>query len=157
MINTNLNWWWFAPEPPMLVEVDRGWWRRLDLQESVRHIWCYKTMCQANSKKIIKPAFLHFLKGHVAAAVSDDEIECQVLRLEIDVATVGSACASQSNWNPGTSCVSTRQERQQTINNIILVATFPYYFLVESLHLVNFYVPPRKLTWQWKITMFPYF
>ena len=36
-----------------------GWWRRRDLQENMRHIWCYKTMCQANSKKIRKPAFLH--------------------------------------------------------------------------------------------------
>ena len=41
--------------------------------------------------------FFTFLKGHVATAVSDDEIECQALRLEIDIATVGSACASQSN------------------------------------------------------------
>ncbi len=39
-------------------------------------IWCVKGMYQARHKA----SFLHFVQGHVATAISDDETECQMLR-----------------------------------------------------------------------------
>ena len=141
-----------------------GWWRRRDLQENVHHIRCYKTMCQARtSKKIIKPAFLHL-----------SERTCRHGRFGwwdwMSGAQIGnwrcnrwfSMCIPVQLKPRYVTCeyqARTTANHQQHSTTSSWLPHFHIIFWWNRCTWWTFMYPPphRKLTWQWRITMFPYF